>query len=429
MILENPLDLIPESVELGLIDLLILMPEAIPDTFSILTADMFGSPFSRWAARKLEAGETFSRAEFEDYCRNAGNPYIFEQYRNSLVDWRYAASLIFDRYERRQIIYGSDQLSKTAQDINTDYSEAFESFLKETTEKGRRNVNLLSAEEIYQAMLSQPDTGRIWTGNRTMDEYYYATGGSRRAQLEYVLGISSHGKTHYMTFLAEMYARQGNTIDWFQFENSSYSTVRNFAAYASNDKDRQKLFSKIRITDKCRSIQDVTLAMRRISHKRKLDIVVVDYVQAVSAHGFRDPRERINFISEKLRESAKDFDCYIIAGSQVARDKTRKGYKSWPGLQDAKESSNIEQDAFIVTSVFRPNSVDELRRGDRVLSLEDETVTIPKNALYFRQVKNRDQELDATAKLLQHTEHGLKFMDMTTAKMQTHTVPEDLPTW
>jgi replicative DNA helicase len=261
-----------------------------------------------------------------------------------------------------------------------------------------------------------------------MDEHYYATGGSRRTQLEYVLGISSHGKTHYMTFLAQLYARMGLNVDWFQFENSSYSTVRNFANYATSDNARKLLFKNIRVTDKCRTIQDVTLSLRRLAHKRKIDVVIVDYIQAIGCATERDPRMKVNVISEALRDSAKDYDCYIVCGSQVGRDKTRKGYKSFPALQDAKESSNIEQDAFIVSSVFRPNAVDELRAGDRVISYEDNTITMPRNTVYVRQVKNRDQQIYHTPLTFEHTEHGLKFMDLTSAKQQ-HKPTEDLPEW
>lgn len=262
-----------------------------------------------------------------------------------------------------------------------------------------KTIAMKSGEDIYKEMLDTPDVGRIFTGNSYYDNVYYLKGGSRRGQLEYVLAITGHGKTQYLAYLCAMYARNGNNVEWFQFEDSKYSTVELFLPYGSD------VLKKIHITDECRNIQQVEKVLRR--RKNQHDIVVVDYIQAVSSLGKKDIRERVSDVSERLRDMAKDYNCYVMGASQVGRDKTRGGYKAFPSLQDAKESGQVEQDAFVVTSVFRPNMVDELRSGVGVITNITGEEQIPDNALYYRNLKNRKQKVLYKPNLLWHTVNGL----------------------
>lgn len=119
---------------------------------------------------------------------------------------------------------------------------------------------------------------------------------------------------------------------------------------------------------------DPTVILReavRMKRKRGLALLVVDYLQLVDI-----PREwgenrdqRIGQLTRRLKRFANDFRVPVLAAAQVKRiDHLQKGRDPRPGLEDLRESGNIEQDANAVVFVYRPGMVagtDEERDGDK----------------------------------------------------------------
>jgi replicative DNA helicase len=101
------------------------------------------------------------------------------------------------------------------------------------------------------------------------------------------------------------------------------------------------------------TILELRAKTRRMVEEHGVRLIIVDYLQLMSAPTFRDSREReIASISRALKALAKDVNIPVIAISQLNRAveqrKTRK-----PELQDLRESGSIEQDADVVMFVHR----------------------------------------------------------------------------
>lgn len=102
--------------------------------------------------------------------------------------------------------------------------------------------------------------------------------------------------------------------------------------------------------------QEVLSKCRRLKRKFGLDLIMIDYVQLMTAGKTRDSDNRqqeITEISRNLKILAKEINVPVLALSQLSRAvETRKGR---PQLSDLRESGAIEQDADIVMFIHRPD--------------------------------------------------------------------------
>lgn len=102
------------------------------------------------------------------------------------------------------------------------------------------------------------------------------------------------------------------------------------------------------------SIAKLAARARRLKRTHGLDLIVVDYLQLVSATDGKE-KNRVQEVSEitmSLKALAKDLSVPVIALSQLSRQVENREDKR-PQLSDLRESGSIEQDADVVMFVYR----------------------------------------------------------------------------
>ena len=94
---------------------------------------------------------------------------------------------------------------------------------------------------------------------------------------------------------------------------------------------------------------------RRIIQKRKrLDLIVVDYLQMMRGSGkFNNRENEVAQISKDLKATAKDLKVPILAICSLNRASEARADKK-PGMSDLRESGQIESDANIIMFIHRP---------------------------------------------------------------------------
>ena len=104
------------------------------------------------------------------------------------------------------------------------------------------------------------------------------------------------------------------------------------------------------------SVLELRAKARRLKAEHDIGLLVVDYLQLMHAptnsrSGNRE--QEIAQISRSLKSLAKELDIPVIALSQLSRAVENRGGDKRPQLSDLRESGSIEQDADVVSFIYR----------------------------------------------------------------------------
>ena len=97
--------------------------------------------------------------------------------------------------------------------------------------------------------------------------------------------------------------------------------------------------------------------------QRKLDLIVIDYIQLINGLDSSLPREQqIAEVSRSIKAMAKEFNVPVVALAQLNRKSEDEGRP--PRMSDLRESGSIEQDADIVMLIARKTGSQNKTAGD-----------------------------------------------------------------
>jgi replicative DNA helicase len=91
----------------------------------------------------------------------------------------------------------------------------------------------------------------------------------------------------------------------------------------------------------------------RLHAERGLDLVLVDYLQLMTAPGRHENRtQEVSALSRSLKALARELNAPVIAAAQISRAVEQRQDKR-PMLSDLRESGSIEADADVVMFIYR----------------------------------------------------------------------------
>jgi len=190
-----------------------------------------------------------------------------------------------------------------------------------------------------------------------------------------VCGGVSAGKSALSDQIADSVAGQGGNVYISCLEMSAMQRAERFVSrrarvsirafqakeYLSMEAERrlraaaEELSSPPIYIDDDRGVttMDIMARAKRFKDTHGLDLLIIDYLQLVKPIR-RAPREQeIAEISGSINDMAGELNIPIISVSQLSRTHQNEGRE--PALRDLRESGRLEQDAFGVIAVYRPD--------------------------------------------------------------------------
>ena len=126
-------------------------------------------------------------------------------------------------------------------------------------------------------------------------------------------------------------------------------------------------YPNLMIVDDVSDIEQI----EQLIYGEKWDLVFIDYIQIVtSQRRFSDNRQRIDYISQRLKAAAKKTTSCIISLSQITR-----GGKDKPTMSDLKESGGLEQDSDYIILLYR----EYVNNKENHIDPKDTIITLDKN--------------------------------------------------
>ncbi len=312
------------------------------------------------------------------------------------------ARLIFDHAMRRELIALGQEISETAKDVSGENNAAsligdaenklfslaeigdtqggFETFSQALI----KSINMATAAYSRDGQLSGMSTGLA-----ALDKQL---GGLHRSDLIILAGRPSMGKTSLATNIGFNVARafkeekdengimktvNGGRVGFFSLEMSSEQLATRLLAEESRIPSHKIRRGDITAAEYEHvreaadginnmpfyiddsggiSIGQLSARARRLKRMAGLDLIIVDYLQLLtggSALKSSDGRvQEVSMITMGLKTLAKELDVPVLALAQLSRQVEQRDDKR-PQLSDLRESGSIEQDADVVSFVFR----------------------------------------------------------------------------
>lgn len=320
-------------------------------------------------------------------CGGAG--YLSELTRSvsSAANVDYHAQIIAEKATKRNLILGCTDIIKEAYDSSSDpydvLDKAEQRIFDLANSKQRSQAqpigDVLKDTLSYLEDIRGKSSGI--TGVPTGTDIDKMTAGWQDGDLVIIAARPSMGKTAYVLTTARNAALHQNEklrtkVAIFSLEMSNQSLVQRLLTMEGRinaqtarsgrleDEDFKRLIdaagrlftANIFVDDTPGlSIMELRTKARRLKSEHDIGLIVVDYLQLMTASGNFGTREQeIATISRGLKGLAKELDVPVVALSQLSRAVEQRGGDKRPQLSDLRESGSIEQDADVVCFLYRP---------------------------------------------------------------------------
>jgi replicative DNA helicase len=295
--------------------------------------------------------------------------------------------IILQKFIQRSLIKISSEIIEESYDESTDVFDLLdkaESKLYEVTQGNIKRSSetaqslVIQAKKRIEEIAGKEGLSGIPTGFEKLDK---VTSGWQPSDLVIIAARPGMGKTAFVLSMARNMAIDfGHPVALFSLEMSSVQLITRLISSEtglSSEKLRtgklekhewEQLSTKVKDLEKAPlyiddtpslSIFDLRAKARRLSSQHGIKLIIVDYLQLMTAGGSNgkgggNREQEISTISRNLKALAKELEVPVIALSQLSRAVETRGSSKRPLLSDLRESGAIEQDADIVSFIYRP---------------------------------------------------------------------------
>ncbi|MGZ4030850.1 MAG: replicative DNA helicase [Tumebacillaceae bacterium] len=293
------------------------------------------------------------------------------------------SALVREKSVMRRLINTATKIATTGYEGGVDVAEMIDDAEKrilEITQAGAiskgftpiKDVLLNTFERIEFLFSNKGGVTGIPSGYPDLDKM---TSGFQRSDLIILAARPAVGKTAFALNVAQNIAvRAGETVAIFSLEMGKEQLVQRMLCAEANidagkmrtgfleEDDWPKLTMAVGTLSEAPifiddtpgiTVHDIRAKCRRLKAEHGIGLILIDYLQLIQGRGKGDNRQQeVSEISRTLKLIARELNVPVIALSQLSRSVEQRQDKR-PMMSDLRESGSIEQDADIVSFLYR----------------------------------------------------------------------------
>ncbi|MCX7571816.1 replicative DNA helicase [Tumebacillus sp. DT12] len=295
----------------------------------------------------------------------------------------YYATLVREKSVLRRLINTATKIASTGYETGVDVEDMLgdaEKRILEISQQGAlgkgftpiKDVLLGTFERIEFLFNNKGNVTGIPSGYPDLDKM---TNGFNRSDLIILAARPAVGKTAFALNIAQNIAvRARETVAIFSLEMGAEQLVQRMLCAEANidagkmrsgfldEDDWPKLTMAVGTLSEAPiyiddtpgiTVQDIRAKCRRLKAEHGIGLIMIDYLQLIQGRGKGDNRQQeVSEISRTLKLIARELNVPVIALSQLSRSVESRQDKR-PMMSDLRESGSIEQDADIVSFLYR----------------------------------------------------------------------------
>ena len=293
--------------------------------------------------------------------------------------------IILQKYIQRKLISISNEIIQKSYDETTDVMDLLDEAESKLYDVAQGNIKtstetaqnlVIKAKKRIEEIDNKDGLSGVSTGFEKLDAL---TSGWQPSDLVIVAARPGMGKTALALSMARnISVSQNIPVAFFSLEMSSVQLITRLISSEtglSSDKLRTGRLAEhewqqlnIKVSDlesaplfiddsPSLTIFELRAKARRLASSHGIKLIIIDYLQLMnigSSNKAGNREQEISTISRNLKALAKELDIPVIALSQLSRAVETRGGTKRPILSDLRESGAIEQDADIVSFLYRP---------------------------------------------------------------------------
>ncbi|MBC8266480.1 MAG: replicative DNA helicase [Flavobacteriales bacterium] len=403
----------PQAIELeeAVLGALMLDNEALSDTIDILKPEYFYKMEHQKIfdaiivlfneSKPVDILTIIEQLKKSGNLESIGGAFYITQLTNNVAssaNTEYHARIIVEKFIQRSLIQISSNIIKDSFDETIDVFDLLsnaEQELFSVTEGSLRKSYSKMSELISSAILNIEDLKNKKDGLSGVPSSFSkldrVTSGWQKSDLIIIAARPGMGKTALaLTMCRNIAINHKMPIGFFSLEMSTDQLVNRLISSESEipsnklRKGNLEEYEFVQLHEKIKDLAEAPIYIddtpglsvfelrakaRRLVKNHGVQIIIVDYLQLMTAGGNKNGNreQEISTISRSLKGIAKELKIPVIALSQVNRGvESRTSTSKRPILADLRESGAIEQDADIVTFIYRPEyyKIYEWENGD-----------------------------------------------------------------
>lgn len=313
-----------------------------------------------------------------ELVKNAISTKNIESYANIIREKSILRNLQSAAYEILEMTFNAD--SDAYDIVSKSEQKIYEISNKRTSESGLQSMRDINARTLEK--MSRVKSGEMLGLSSGFVDLDRITSGFQRSDLIIIAARPSMGKTILGMNIASNIALETNEpVLFFSLEMPEcainmrlFSDMCDIGQNSIRDCNMSELQwdkiaeSSTKLSDSKMFIDDsaaltptqIRSRCRRISSEHgKPALIVIDYLQLMSSGKSDSNRvNEVSHISRSLKAIAKEFDCPVIALSQLNRNLEQRSDRR-PIMSDIRESGGIEQDADLILFLYRDEVYNE----------------------------------------------------------------------